>query len=157
MRLDLRNFMRKFIIAPKQDKLKAGDLLLTAEVHRVLQPCFHGNEGEVLVSSVLPECYECKSRGRQECTHMRVMHLNEGGGQQALMKLKPVVEQHHVDLDVEDFFESSSSSVTAKMQSVIMQEIEEFVQAECEKDGYTYYPSESDIKARIVVDLLPKE
>lgn len=157
MRVDVRNFLKRFVVSLRQDKLKAGDLLLTAEVHRVMTPYFQGENNSVLVNNVLPECKVCKSAGREECSHMRVMHIDMNGGQQMLMQLKPVPEQHHVDLDIEDFFTGSDSFVDRDVQDRIMQEIEEYVWEECQKEGFNFSPSTMSYKARIVVDLIPRE
>lgn len=157
MRTDARNLLRRFVIAPKQDKLKAGDLLLTAEVHRVMQPFFSGHEGEVLVNNVLPECSVCKNKGRDECSHMRVMQIKEGGGQQALMKLKPVDEQHHVDLDIDDFMNGSDSFLDQDAQDRILQEVDEYVREACRTDGFAFDSGRMGYQTRIVVDLFSKE
>lgn len=80
MKKDVQNLLAHFNTRPRN--LKKGDLLITAEVHRVIAPSFCGRRDEIEVSTVWPaHCAVCKNC---ECIHLRVMAVR-GGGQQAGM------------------------------------------------------------------------
>ena len=82
MKKDVKTLLEKFDTKPN---LKAGDLVLTAEIHRVVEV----HEHEVEVVHVFPECRVCKKSGHDECDgHTAIKDLNSKGGQQVLMKLK---------------------------------------------------------------------
>ena len=62
--------------------IKPGDLVITAEIHRVVKR-FGSHKGSWAVVDVHPVCGTCKTR---KCFHERIMH--EGYGQQGIMKLR---------------------------------------------------------------------
>ncbi len=84
---DVMKLLRKFV----RGRLpKAGDLVLTGEIHRVVKQT-QGNPGEkgkfVEVVTVWPPvCGPCNDAGR-ECIHSRIMNVS-GGGQQGILVMK---------------------------------------------------------------------
>ena len=83
MKDDVKKLLENFDTKPN---LKAGDLVLTAEIHRVVEVDWNGNKNDIEVLHVFPECTTCKNP--DECGHTAIKLLNRKGGQQVLMKLK---------------------------------------------------------------------
>lgn len=81
--------LRKFLSQFKTNLFKKGDLVLTAEVHRVVDPewgTLNGNRysGKISVVTVYPRCEACHA-ARVPCDHQRIMEIDAPGGQQAVM------------------------------------------------------------------------
>lgn len=86
MKKDVKKLLERFDTKPN---LKAGDLVLTAEIHRVVETNWNGHENQIEVIHVFPDCEVCKKSGHQECNgHTSIQKLDRKGGQQVLMKLK---------------------------------------------------------------------
>jgi len=75
MKPDVKRLMSRFSF----DKIKRGDLLITAEIHRVKRV---RKDGLLDVVTVSEECCACNG----ECQHERVM--SRVWGQQGAMKIK---------------------------------------------------------------------
>lgn len=69
------------------DNLKPGDLVVTFEVHRLIEPFKRGADGNWLVRRVVPPCGSgCADLDHaDDCMHSRVMH--PGPGQHGIAKL----------------------------------------------------------------------
>ncbi|HUX01419.1 MAG TPA: hypothetical protein VMY35_10620 [Phycisphaerae bacterium] len=63
--------------------LKPGDLVITAEVHRVAGPHEEGNKSDFRVADILPRCPTCKGR---RCCHEHIMSAGRFG-QQCILKI----------------------------------------------------------------------
>jgi len=86
MKEDIKKLLEKFDTKPK---LKIGELVLTAEIHRVVETNWNGEKNKVEVIHVFPECKVCKKSGHDECNgHTAIKSIDSKGGQQVLMKLK---------------------------------------------------------------------
>lgn len=85
MKQDVKDLLTLFKVGC--EKPKKDDLVLTAEIYRVIDP--HLGEpgwlGTVEVGSVFPTCEMCKGH---ECRHRVVMNVSAKGGQQTIMRLK---------------------------------------------------------------------
>ena len=72
----------------KASDLKPGDLVVTAEIHRVEGPFDKGNPDDFLVTAVLPICPACK---KVPCAHRHVMSAGRHGQQSILKIINPDV------------------------------------------------------------------
>ena len=77
MKKDMKQLLAQFS-TPRV--LHKGDLVVTAEIHRVIKKF---GPGRYEVATIWPECGCCR---KKECIHPRVMHV--GPGQHGVMKLK---------------------------------------------------------------------
>lgn len=89
MKKDVKELLKNFDVNPK---LQVGDLVLTAEIHRVIELNYNGEKDAIGVSGVFPN--DCPGLGnpispcKDECHHEYIYRINKKGGQHALMKLK---------------------------------------------------------------------
>lgn len=83
---DVKELLALFDLKPTL--LQKGDLVLTAEIHRVEDPDWgkKNRSTGVSVAGVFPECYTdyCKKRG--ECVHTSIRDIDPNGGQNVIMK-----------------------------------------------------------------------
>lgn len=88
MKADVRKLKKAFKLGGA--KPRVGELVLIGEICRVTNT--HRGEpgwkGQVSAVDVLEDCEVCKSGGREECIHERVLYSNPNGGQQVWMRIR---------------------------------------------------------------------
>lgn len=84
MKSDVKKLLKRLKLAG----FKNGDLVVTAEIHRITDRNWgrrHSNRRSMEVVTVWPECQSCYP---QECQHKRIMSAGRSGGQQGIFGLK---------------------------------------------------------------------
>lgn len=89
MKKDVRELLKQFTTTGFQN----GDLILTAEIHRVTNVDWDKREewdepsDSIEVATVWPVCELCSKQGI-ECCHHHILRISPAGGQHAAMKFK---------------------------------------------------------------------